>query len=641
MQRHNKAEQIGRGHRPAASLLTVTLTGAAFLVGSFLAPRLFPSDPLAAELAAAAGAVILLLPILRSAFLDLVRGEMHMNELVALAVLAAMAQGDYQTAGIVSFIMLISLVIETRTAAGAHAALEGLIRLTPSTARRLPASGTVPNETSFEEVPVGQLTPGDRIRLLPGDYVPADGIIETGRTTLNESTITGESLPQDKGPGDEVFAGTQNLTGRLDVRVTKVGPDTTLGRIRELILAAEQTRLPFMRIIDRYLGYYTPAVLMIAGLIWFFTGEAARVIALLVVACPCALILATPSAIVAALSAAARRGVLIRHVADLESASRLDAFVLDKTGTLTTGRLGVARLAPRENGSPSVLLQTAAIAEQFSSHPAARAMVNLARETGLALPAPEDFHEEHGMGVRARWEGQVILAGRREWLRANGIPDADDTAEPEYSVIHVARDGHYLGWIGLQDEIRPDAAESVAALRRLRIERIAMVTGDRASVAHRVAEQIGCPETRPACLPQEKVAFVTGMRSEGYRVAFVGDGVNDAPALAASDIGIAMGAAGSDVALHSATIALMRNDLRLLPFVLCLSRATRKIIHQNLGAGLLFIGGGVVLSSMGWLNPIVAALLHHAGALGVILNSARLVRTVEPAQTTGEAHATP
>lgn len=611
----------------AARLLLWVLIAAAFVIGGYLAGWLYPDNPLIGDLSAAIGALMLALPILITAARDLIEGHVHMDELVAIAVLAAMAQGDFRTAGVIAFFMLISVVIETRTAEGAHAAIEGLIRLTPTMARRLAGERE-------ESVSAAELRPGDRIRLLPGENVPADGRIVSGRTTLNEASITGESLPAEKGAGDDVFAGTQNLTGAVVVEVTRAGEDTTIGRVRELILAAERTRLPITRMIDRYVGYYTPLVLAIAAFVWFFTDDWTRVVAVLVVSCPCAIILATPTAMVAALSAAARLGILIKDVADLEAVARVDAVVFDKTGTLTTGRLGVARLAPVAGGAPAPLLETAAGAERFSNHPAAKAIVQLAQESGVPVAEPEDAHEEPGRGVRARLGGEVVLAGRADWLRANGIndpaldhADAHDTAD--FSVIFVARGGRYLGWIGLQDQVRPEAAPALRELRESGVRRVAMVTGDREAAAARVAREIECAEFLAGCLPERKVGFVEQVRRDRYRVAFVGDGVNDAPALAAADTGIAMGAAGSDVAIHSAKIALMNNDLRRIPFLVKLSHRTRAVVLQNLGVGMLFIVGGIVFSGVGYLNPIVAALIHNLGSLVVVFNSGRLIRDGE------------
>ncbi len=614
---------LPRGHR-AARLLLWVLLGTAFVLNAFLASWIYPDNPLAGDLSAAVGALMLAAPILWNAARDLLRGHVHMDELVALAVLAALAQGDFRTAGIIAFFMLISNVIETRTAEGAHAAIEGLVRLTPAVGRRLRP------DQAEEEVPADQLRPGDRIRLRPGDAVPADARLLTGRTTLEESTVTGESLPAEKGPGDDIFAGTMNLTGAVEAEVLRAGADTTLGRVRELILAAEHTRLPFTRMIDRYAGYYTPVVLALAGFVWFFTGDWQRVVAMLVMACPCALILATPTAMVAALSAAARMGVLIKNVADLEAFASIDAFVFDKTGTLTTGHLGVTRLVPEPDVRPSELLAAACAAEHFSKHPVAVALARLAKESGLAIADPTEFHEEAGLGVRGRLaDGAWALAGRPAWLAQNGIALPASAAEPieeGSSVIHVASGGRFLGRIALRDEVRPEAAGALAELKEAGARRIAMVTGDRATVAARVAAEVDSHEVRAECLPHQKVEFVKAVRAEGYRVAVVGDGVNDAPALAAGDIGIALGAAGSEVALHSATVALMNNDLRRVPFLMRLSKSARGVVVQNIGAGILFIVGGLFLGGAGQITPILAAVLHNIGSLIVVFNSGRLIR---------------
>jgi Cd2+/Zn2+-exporting ATPase len=474
----------------------------------------------------------------------------------------------------------------------------------------------------------------DVIRIRPGDVVPADGIINNGQGSFNQATITGESLPADKNPGDEVFAGTQNLTGLIEVRVVRAGQETTLGRVRELILAAEKTKLPIMKIVDQYMGFYTPLVLVIGALVWAFTHELERVIAVLVVACPCAFILATPTAMVAALSAAARLGILIKNVADLELAAKINAFVFDKTGTLTTGELAVSRLAPIGEVKPAELLRIASSAEKYSNHPTAKALAQLAGEAGVPLAEPQNFSETAGRGVKAEVGGTKILVGRAQWLKDSGVKDdfekSVDLNETEgWSLIFVARDGRCIGWVGLQDATRAEAKESLAELKEAGVRRVAMISGDRQPVATRVALEIGCEEAKGECLPQNKVEFVRGMKARGYRVAVVGDGVNDAPALAAGDIGIAMGAAGSEVAIHSATIALMNNDLRRLPFLIKLSRDTRAVINQNFLFGVLFIIVGLTAAAFGYVGPIVAAILHNVGSLIVIFNSARLVRKGE------------
>ena len=629
---HDHKCDSGHDHEHTNTSITNMVAGLVFIANSFFMEWFAGADNQVAGISAFVGAMILGYPILRLAVKDIMRGMLTINELVAIAFLAAMASGEsqlggYQTAGVVAFFMLLGELIESRTAAGARASIASLVKLTPTKARRIIGS-------EEEEVAASELKVGDKIRIRPGDNVAADGKIVSGQGSINQANITGESLPVDKGAGDEVFAGTINLNGVLEVEVTSAGEDTTFGRVRDLILSAEQTKLPIMRIIDQYMGYYTPLVLVIAGIVWFFTHDIERVVSVLVIACPCAFILASPTAMVAALASAARLGVLIKNVGDIEIAARINAFVFDKTGTLTTGELAVSRLAPQGDIKPAELLKVAATAEKFSNHPTAKALANLAAEAGLNLADPADFKETAGKGVQAKLDGSSVVIGRAQWLRDNGVADdfeaKVDLKETEgYSLLFVARDGACIGWIGLQDATRTEAKEALTDLLDSGVQRVAMVSGDRQPVAARVASEIGCGEVVAECLPQNKVDYVTDLKSRGYRVAVIGDGVNDAPALAAGDMGVAMGAAGSEVAIQSATIALMNSDLRRLPFLVRLSRQTRSVINQNFLFGVLFIIGGMIGASYGVINPIVAALLHNAGSLIVVFNSARLVRVGE------------
>src|SRR3954471_24692095 len=617
----------GHDHSHARIRLWQTVIGILFVINAFLVDWWFEQGTVVASASGMIGAMFLGSPIVYTALKDLIRGILSINELVGIAVLAAFASGDYKTAGVVAFFMLVGEINETRTAEGSRASIESLIKLTPTKARRITSSGE-------EEIAAKDLIIGDVVRVRPGDNVPADGVIVSGQGSFNQANITGESLPVDKKPGDEVFAGTQNLTGVLEVKVNRAGQDTTLGKVRDLILAAEKTKLPIMRIIDQYMIYYTPLVLVLAALVWAFTHDLNRVISVIVVSCPCAFILATPTAMVAALSAAARLGILIKNVSDIESAARINAFVFDKTGTLTTGKLAVSRLSPTGGVHPAELLRLASSAEKYSNHPTAKALAQLAAEAGVPLAEPVNFAETAGRGIKAEVDGARILVGRAQWLKDNQVTEdvmkSVDLNETEgFSLIFVAKDGKFIGWLGLQDQTRAEAREALADLKQNGVRRIAMVSGDRQPVAIRVAREIGCEEVTGDCLPQNKVEFVREIKSKGYRVAVVGDGVNDAPALAAGDIGIAMGAAGSEVAIHSATIALMNNDLRRLPFLVKLSRCTRAVINQNFLFGVAFIIGGLTLASFGKINPIVAAILHNAGSLIVIFNSARLVRQGE------------
>ena len=382
------------------------------------------------------------------------------------------------------------------------------------------------------------------------------------------------------------------------------------------------------------MGYYTPLVLVIGALVWAFTHDINRVIAVFVVSCPCAFILATPTAMVAALSAAARLGILIKNVADIEAAAKINAFIFDKTGTLTTGQLAVSRLTPIGETKPAELLLVAASAEKYSNHPTAKALAQLAGEAGVPLAEPKEFSETAGRGVKAEINGAKVLVGRAQWLKDNGVDSnfekSVDLNEAEgWSLIFVARDNRCIGWVGLQDQVRAEAKVALAELKEAGVRRIAMVSGDRQVVATRVAAEIGCEEAKGDCLPQNKVEFVRAMKAKGYKVAVIGDGVNDAPALAAGDLGIAMGAAGSEVAIHSATIALMNNDLQRLPFLVKLSRSTRAVINQNFAFGICFIIAGLSASAFGFIGPVTAAVLHVVGTFIVIFNSARLVRKGE------------
>lgn len=641
---HTHMREIEAQTVKASALLIGTLMGGMLIVGSFVinSPRvaslLFQHDTSLqaggsitpyAELLAFIGAVLLGAPLVWHALKCLAHGHSHMDELVALAVVAAIALGEYQEAGIIAFFMIVSNLIETRTALGARASIESLLRLTPEKAQRILPDG------AEEEVEARHLRPGDLIRVRPGDNIPADGEVMVGESTVNQANITGESVPVDKVTGDEVFSGTSNLTGALQIRVTKAGTETTLGRVQKLILDAEKTRIPLMRLIDRYAGWYTPTVCMLAAVVWFFSEDKQvgiqKAITMLIIACPCALVLATPTAMVAALSCAARLGILIKNVVQLEFARTLTAVIFDKTGTLTTGELSVTQMKPAPNVDGVDLLWTAASVEQLSKHPAALAVVAVAKKARVQMEHPDEFTEVAGRGVMARLGSDRIMVGRGSWLTEQGV-DMSITRDPAYaepegvSMLYVARGGKCLGWLGLEDRTRPEARAAIDELRELKIRNLSMVTGDKWSVARRVGAEMGCTEVQAEVLPEEKLHLVDDLRRRGHRVAVIGDGVNDAPMLAASDLGIAMGAAGSDVAINSASIALMNNDLSRLPFLIKLSRATTRVVWQNIIFGVCFIVATMIMAILGWLTPIAAAVAHTIATAIVIFNSARLVR---------------
>ena len=615
------AAQTGR----ASLLLIGTLMGGALALNSYVALWIF-QDAFYSNILAMLAAILLAVPIILQAIAVAFQGEIDMDVLVAIAVVAAFAEGEYQVAAVVSFFFHLSSLIERRTALGARASIESLIKLSPKTAYLID-----PETKQEREVSVRELKPGDIVRVRPGDHIPADGEIASGESSVSQASITGESLPVDKQPGDEVFSGTINLSGAMDIKVTRVGGETTLGQVQKMILQAEETRIPIMRLIDTYAHWYVPTVLMLAGIVWFFTRAPERAVTMLIVACPCALILATPTAMVAGLACAARLGIMVKSVTDLESARTMTAVVLDKTGTLTTGELAVTKLRPAEGIEPAELLSVAAGLEHRSKHPIAKAVVEVAKKANVELHDPDTFEEVAGMGVRGTVGNNKDMVGRKKWLEQSGIDfsliSGEKFAEPEgISVLYVTRNGKCIGWIGFEDQTRGEAKAAVAELHALGMKRIAMVTGDRWSVAKRVAADLGCTEVQAEVLPQEKLTLVDKFKREGHRVIVLGDGVNDAPALAAGDLGVAMGAAGSDVAIHSASIALMSSDLSKLPFLVKLSKTLTRVIWQNLGFGILFIITMMVIAGLGGFGPIFGVILHTFASIIVVFNSARIVR---------------
>lgn len=618
----------------SAKLLRI-LVGAVLLVVAAIAGLIFQENEsgenIYSGIVGFIAAIVLGLPLIYRAILDFAQGKQHLHQLAALAVAASIASNLYQTAGWIAFIMTLSDLIESRTAQGARTTIERLLRLTPTKATKINDDGT---ETIVE---AANLQPGDIVRVRPGDNLPGDGVVVSGFSTVDQANITGESLPVDKTEGDEVFGGTSNQTGALDVKITAAGRDTTLGRVQDLVAEAQASKTSTQRLADAYASYHTPVVFMIALVVLFFTNDPRRAIALLVVATPSSIILVTPTAMVAALSAAARVGVLVKSVSVLERARNLSAIVLDKTGTLTTGKLSVTRIGPALDIQPAELLRAAVSVEQNSTHPVARAVREVAERARVTPQPVVDFEEVMGRGVTGRVGDDTILVGRENWLAEQGINTEmpEDKRPPEgFSLLWVARGGQLLGWVGLEDKVRPDAADAVDALRDQGVQQVVMVSGDRWSVANRVAAETHCTDVQAEVLPADKLKVVNGLKAKGHVVAVVGDGVNDAPALKAGDLSVAMGAAGSDIAISAAEVALMNNKLDRIPFLQRLAKTSGTVILQGIGISMAFIlifGG---LAAAGKIDPIVAAALHALSSIVVVFNSARLVRQGEEMDAT-------
>jgi Cd2+/Zn2+-exporting ATPase len=596
--------------------IALTLMGGILVFNSYLAQYVFALGDMTSGISAIIGSVLLSIPIFWNAIKNILEGTMHMSELVALAILGCFALGDFRTAGVVAFLLLFSELILTRTAIGARSSIEKLMHLTPSVAHLM-------QDGIEKDIPSSDIMPFHRIRIRPGEAIPADGKVIAGHSTVQEASVTGEAIPQDKTIGDNVFAGTINLNGVLEVEVTKSGSDTTLGKVQKLITDAEATKTPIMRIIDRYSVWYVPTVLMIAGLILFFTGDATRAIAAVVIACPCAFILATPTAFVSALSSAARLGILIKDVNLLESSANISCVVFDKTGTVTTGDITVSKIRTKDISEDELLRYVSSV-EQHSNHPVAKAVVGFAKRKGIqTFLNANSIHETAGKGIRAVVEGKMVNIGRYQWLERQGCAGLE-RAEDD-SGLYVSLNNRFAGVLSIEDKTREEAKQATQHLKAMGCKRVFLLTGDKWKRAKNVSDELGCTDVEAECLPEHKLDIVYSLKQK-YTVAVVGDGINDAPALAAGDVGIAMGAAGSDLAMDSAGVALMNNDLNRLPNLISLSRDSGSVIKQNLIFGVFLVVAGLVLSGLGFLNPVVAAILHTASSVVVIFNSARLMR---------------
>jgi Cd2+/Zn2+-exporting ATPase len=604
--------------------LTTSLAALSVLLASGGMRWLRPGQDSVADLLSLIALLIASAPIFKDALLSM-RSEgyaatrYYMDQLVALVVMACLVTGQYATGTIVSLILVIGQLLEERAVLGVEEALDRLTAF--SRTKALLADGT--------EIDASLLQPGQVIRVRPGDLLPADGEILSGASTLDEAAVTGESLPREGSAGMQVFAGTRNLTGLLDVRVERGGGETVLGRVRAIVEDAKNSKAPVMRLIEQYTRYYTPAILLLASFVLFFTGDFQRAIAVIIVSMPCAFVLASPSAMVAALAVAARMGILVKNTRSFEEAGRITTLVFDKTGTLTQSALNLVRIERTRAAdlSENELLAIAGSVQRHSTHPVAKAVALAAESRGLALADVCDVHESHGRGMSARHPGGELLVGRDLWLRERGVEvDGAVGVDGAEAAVHVALGGRHLGALRLADTIRPEAADAISALRSDGIGHITLLTGDRAEVAGPIAERLGIDRLRSRCLPEDKLREVEALRQAGHRVLVVGDGVNDAPALAAGNLGVAMGVAGSEIAVRTADVALMRNDLTRLAQFFHIARYASRIVNQNLILGILLIALFIVMSAFGWVSPITAAILHEISAFVVILNSARLLR---------------
>ncbi len=600
----------------------------AFLVVSGLAllSSMFHLLPLPFD--AAWIAVILCgIPIVLEAVVGLVTAlDIKADVLVSMALLASLAIGENFAAGEVAFIMQLGALLEDLTVAKARSGIEKLIHLTPRTARKVEGK-------SETVIPAQQVHVGDVLRVLPGETVPVDGVILCGQTSINQAVMTGESLPVDKGPGDSVSSGTVNQFGSFDMTAVRVGEDSSIQRMIRLVQSTDAGKAKIVGIADRWATWIVAIALAAAILTGIVTQEPIRAVTILVVFCPCALVLATPTAIMAAIGNATKYGFLVREGDALERLATVSCIAFDKTGTLTRGDLQVTAVKSfHPHMSDSMLYTQAACAEQRSEHPLGKAVVRChGEEVGISLPPADSFRMLPGRGVEAKTRTHVILAGSQTLFEESGItilPQAK-TAMEQYlhdgcTLILVAIDGSFCGFLALSDTLRADARETIAEIKRTGVVPI-LLTGDQENAARHMASLLNIREVHSGCLPEDKLRLMDAYQNHSQNVCMIGDGINDAPALKKAHVGIAMGGIGSDIAVDAADIVLVNDEIRRLPHLLLLARRMMFTIRCNLTFSMALNFVAIILAITGVLNPVVGALVHNAGSVLVIVNSAFLL----------------
>jgi HflK protein len=564
--------------------------------------------------------------IIYQAMLDLLNRRLSADLAIAVAAIAAVAVGEYFAAAEVMFIMLVGEGLEHYTVARAKRAIAGFVQMTPTVAR-------VRRDGAEIELHPNEVKVGDTVIVRAGEKVPVDGIVVLGQSSVDETMITGEPLPAQKGAGDALYSGSVNEYGVLEARAERVGEDTTLARISRLIAEAQKHRAPIERTADEFAKYFLPVVLVAGGAIYFFTGETLRAVAALIVACPCALVLATPAAVAASIARLAREGVLVKGGTIIEALARIRAVAFDKTGTLTAGRPRVSDVAPAPGVSENDVLALAAAAEKPSEHLLGREIVKEAARRGLVLQEPQDFAIRPGLGVQARVDGKQVRVGNLALAREAATENLDWAeaalfagAQSGQTRVIVLVDGKPIGVIGLSDPLRPDAAEAVLRLKEMGISRILMVTGDEELAAKNIGRQAGIAEIYARLLPEDKAQKIRELRNEGLRILMAGDGVNDSPSLAVADVGLAMGRGAADISAEAAHVVFLKDRLDQIPDLIAFTRKTIQRIRSSI---ILFAFGvnliAVLGAAFGYLSPPIAAIVHQAASLFVILNCVRLL----------------
>lgn len=604
--------------------LISTVVSGVFLAISWLGwlKEVLPFDP------AWVAIVLSGVPILYTACEGMVkRFDITAGLLVSIALIAAAAIGEYFAAGEVAFIMMIGELLENWTVRKARQGVEKLVRLAPVMAR-------IRTENGEREIPVAEVRAGDVLLVKPGETIPVDGRIISGQTTVDQAIITGESLPVDKAINDEVYVGTLNQMGTIEITATKVGEDTSLAKLIRLVKEAEAKKAPVVRVADRWATIIVPAALLCSIVVYWLTLDITRAVTILVVFCPCALVLATPTAIMAGIGNASRKGILIKSGEALENVSRIDLIAFDKTGTITCGEPEVTGVISLTQDYPEeTVLQLAASAESFSEHPLGQAIVMKAKEKLLSINDPHDFQLILGRGIIATVGSDRIMVGNLDLLRNNGVANPDmllqqiSVHEKEgKTVMLVVVNKNPAGMIMVADRIKYSAPEAIQELKAKYGLEVLLLTGDNQNTATAIAGQAGIDRIYAGQLPEGKVAVIKEKINQGKRVCMIGDGVNDAPALATAAVGIAMGVLGSDIAIEAADIALMSDDIKKIPELIGLAKKVLRTITQNVWISMSINFGAIVLAAVGMMGPVVGALVHNLGSVLVVLLSATILR---------------
>ncbi len=561
------------------------------------------------------------LPIVLEAIISFITEfNIKSDFLVAIALIASVCIGEVFAAGEIAFIMQLGELLEELTVEKARAGIEKLVNLTPQTARIVSGGGEKIVES--EEVKIG-----DIIRVLPGEAIPVDGKIISGQTSVNQSVMTGESLPVDKTVGDDVSSGTVNQFGTFEMQATKVGEDSSIQRMIRLVQSADAGKAKIVGIADKWATWIVAVAVASAILTWIITGEIIRAVTILVVFCPCALVLATPTAIMAAIGNAAKHGFLVREGDALERLSKVSRMAFDKTGTLTYGTPEVTEVKSVSKYSKEDIYKLTAACEQFSEHPLGKAVVRCYKnEAGDDLLQADNFRMIPGEGVMATVCGKEIRAGNLKLLEtADKVEEAEEYLNEGCTVIYVAVDGALAGYVVLSDTVRKVSGQMIKQLKKVGVVPV-LITGDNEKAAGNIAKQVGISEVHANCLPEDKLNSIHEYQKNGDAVCMIGDGINDAPALKKANVGIAMGGVGSDIAVNAADITLVDDEVKELPHLLMLSKRMMTTIKLNLifSMGLNFLA--IILAMRGTLNPVAGALVHNAGSVAVIINSALLLK---------------